>query len=270
MTKGNETYSAANGFDMFYRDTGSGIPVLFIHGFPLTGDIWKYQIETLGTMARVIVPDLRGFGRSGITPGPFSMDLFARDMKGLLDELGIDKAVLAGISMGGYISFAFYRLFPARVRALVLLDTKAGADPEEGKKGRLDLARRARSGEMEAIADEWAQRLFAASTRETKPDVVLEVRNAIARSSPEAIAHASLAMMERPDSTPTLSDITCPVLIMTGEHDRLTPVEEAQAIAAKIKSSRLEVIRNAGHLSCLEAPEQVSRRMQEFLSEIQA
>ena len=258
-----------NGVDLFYCDLGSGTPVLFIHGFPLTGGIWNYQAEALRSRARVIVPDLRGFGRSAVTPGPYSMDLFAHDMKCLLDELGIGKAVLAGISMGGYISFAFYRLFPSRVQALVLLDTKAGADSEEGKKGRIELARRVRSGEIEKIADEWAQRLFAPQTIKTRSGLVSTVRDAIARSSPEAIANASLAMMERPDSTPLLSGISCPVLIMVGEEDRLTPVNETRLMASHIKDARLEVIKGAGHLACLEEPDQVNSIIMKFLSDIQ-
>ncbi len=265
-----EGLTTINGVDLFYRDLGNGTPVLFIHGFPLTGDIWRYQAEALSSRARVIVPDLRGFGKSGVTAGPYSMDMFARDLKGLLGALRIETAVLAGISMGGYIALSFYRLFSATVKALVLLDTRAGADSEEGRKGRMDLARRARGGEMGRIADEWIEKLFTASTITTKPDIVLKVKNAISRSAPEAIAGAALGMMERPDSTPMLRDITCPVLIMVGEQDRLTPVDDAKAMAAKIKRSRLEVIQNAGHLSCLEAPEQVNRRMQEFLSGIQA
>lgn len=259
-------HATINNVDLSFRDLGEGLPVLFVHGFPLTGDIWKYQADALHANARVIIPDLRGFGKSGLSGGPFTMDLFAHDLKGLLDHLGIEKAVLAGISMGGYISFAFYRLFSDRVKALMLLDTKAGADSEEGKKGRLELAQRARSGEMGKIADEWTEKLFATSTIKTKPDIVLEVRNAIFRSSPEAIANASLGMMERPDSSPVLKDITCPVLIMAGEQDRLTPVEEAKAMAAKIKGARVEVIKGAGHLSCLEAPEQVNSAMLKFLS----
>ena len=244
------------------------MPVILIHGFPLTGDIWKSQIEVLSSKARVIAPDLRGFGKSEVTDGTYFMELFAHDLKILLDELGIEKAVLAGISMGGYIAFAFHKLFPSSVRALILLDTKPGADSEQGKKGRFDLAQKARSGKMEQIADEWAGRLFAPSTTKTRPDVVRTVRDAIFHTSPEAIANASLGMMERQDSTPLLREISCPVLIMTGDHDRIAPVEEAQAMAAGIKGSRVEVIENAGHLTCLEAPEQVNSLLLDFLSRV--
>ena len=261
-------YKRINGFDMFYRDQGNGIPLVFLHGFPLTGDIWDPQIKALSAKARVIVPDLRGFGKSGVTPGTYTMELYAQDLKKLLETIGINKAVLAGISMGGYIAFAFYRLFPSSVRALVLLDTKAGADSEEGKKGRITLAQRARSGEMDKIADEWAGRLFAPSTIKTRPEIVRTVRDGVLNTSPEAIANASLGMMERPDSTPLLGGIVCPVLIMVGEEDMLAPVEEAKAMAAKIKDARVEVIKGAGHLTCLEAPEAVNKGMLKFLSEL--
>lgn len=261
-------YKSINGFDMFYRDQGNGIPLVLIHGFPLTGDIWDPQVKALSTKSRVIVPDLRGFGKSGVTDGTYTMELYAQDLKKLLETIGINKAVLAGLSMGGYIAFAFRRLYPTAVRGLLLLDTRAGADSEEGKKGRLALAQRARNGEMDTIADEWAGRLFAPSTIKTRPDMVHTVREAIFHTSPEAIANASLGMMERPDSTSLLKDITCPVLIMVGDEDRLTPVEEARLMASQIKNARLEIIKGAGHLTCLEAPESVNEGMLKFLSEL--
>lgn len=261
-------YADINGHNMFYREKGSGMPVLFIHGFPLTGNIWEPQMETLSAKVRVIVPDLRGFGKSGVTDGAYTMELYAKDLKKLLDTLGIEKAVLAGMSMGGYIAFTFYSMFPSIVRAMVLLDTRSGADSEEGKKGRLALAQRARNGEMNKIADEWAERLFAPSTIKTRSDVVHTVRDAVFHTSPEAIANASLGMMERPDSTSLLKDITCPVLIMVGEEDRLTPVEEAKLMASRIKNARLEIVKGAGHLTCLEAPEAVNKGILKFLSEL--
>lgn len=261
-------YKKINGFEMFYRDCGSGVPVLLIHGFPLTGDMWDRQIEVLGSKTRVIVPDLRGFGRSEATDGTYLMDLFAYDLKKLLDTLGIEKAVLAGISMGGYIALAFHRMFPSCVRALVLLDTKAGADSEAGKKDRLETARRARNGEMDKIADEWAEKLFASSSIMNMPEVVRHVRDRISRTSPETIAHASLGMMERFDSTPVLKDISCPVLIIVGEKDNLIPLEESKSMAAHIKNSTVEIVEGAGHLSCLEAPAKVNSLMLKFLSDI--
>ena len=261
-----QTYTRINGFDMFYRDEGTGIPLLLIHGFPLTGDIWRPQVEALSPKARVIVPDLRGFGRSGVTEGASTMDVFAGDLKSLLDGLGVEKAVIAGISMGGYVAFAFYRLYASSVRALILLDTKPGADSEQGKAGRLELARSARNGEMERIADDWAGKLFDPSMVSTNPDVVREVRGAIYRSSPEGLANASLGMMERPDSTPMLKDIDCPCLIMVGGNDTITTPREAGSMAIGIKGARAEVIKGAGHLTCLEAPEQVNGLMTSFLS----
>ncbi len=266
--KAEQAYKTINGFTLFYREQGKGIPLLLIHGFPLTGNIWDPQIDALSARARVIVPDLRGFGKSEVTEGTYFMELFAHDLKGLLDALGIEKAVLAGISMGGYIAFAFYRLFPSSVRALVLLDTKAGADSEEGKKGRMNLAQRARHGEMDTIADEWAGRLFAPSTLKTKPDVVRAVKDGVFRTSPETIANASLGMMERQDSTPLLGEIACPVLIIVGEEDMLAPVQEAKSMASQIKNARVEVVKGAGHLTCLEAPEAVNSTMLSFLSEL--
>ncbi len=262
------THKKINGFSMFYRDQGGGVPVMLIHGFPLTGDIWDSQIENLSAKVRVIAPDLRGFGKSGITEGTYFMELFAHDLKELLDTLGIENAVFAGISMGGYITFTFYRMFPSYVKAMVLLDTRSGADSEQGKQGRINLAQRARNGEMDKIADEWTDKLFAPSTIKIRPDIVHTVRDGIYRTSPEAIANASLGMMERQDSTSLLHNIACPVLIIVGEKDILTPVEEAKTMAAKINGARVEVVKDAAHLTCLEAPEKVNSLMLSFLSKI--
>jgi len=262
-------YKHINNFNMFYIEQGNGIPIVFIHGFPLSGKIWDFQTPVIESNARVIVPDLRGFGQSEFTDTEYSMELFASDIKALLDTMNIKQVVIAGISMGGYIAFAFYRLFPASVKAMILLDTRAGTDSEEGKKSRIDLARRAHNGEIEQIAEEWITKLLAPATIKSKSYVVNKLRNIITSTNPEIIARASLAMMKRQDSTTLLKDISCPVLIITGEHDRLTPIEEARAMAVSIKGARIEVIKDAGHLTCLEAPEQVNNLIMLFLSNFQ-
>ncbi|MGB9734884.1 MAG: alpha/beta fold hydrolase [bacterium] len=258
-----------NGFNMFYKEHGEGnVPVLFIHGFPLSADIWDEQINEIGAKTRVICPDLRGFGRTAFTDVSYSMELFASDLKSLIDTLNIKKIILAGLSMGGYIAFSFYKLFPSSVHAMVLLDTRAGSDTEEGKKNRVLLAQRARNGEKDRIADEWVEKLLAPETIKTKHHVVSKVREIILNTPSETIARVSLAMMERQDSTELLKDITCPTLVVVGEKDRLTPVEEARSMASRIKNAKLEVINNAGHLTSMEAPEQLNKVLLAFLSDL--
>lgn len=261
-------YKYIKDFKMFYTEYGSGLPVVLIHGFPLSGKIWDFQIPVVGTRARAIAPDLRGFGQSEFTDTEYSMELFAYDIKTLLDTLNIKNAVLAGISMGGYIAFEFYRLFPASVKAMILLDTRAGTDSEEGKKARINLAMRARNGEIEQITEEWIDKLLASATIKSNKTIVERLRNIIGSTNPETIARVSLAMMKRRDSTMMLRDISCPVLILVGEQDKLTPVEESKAMASMINGARIEVIKEAGHLTCFEAPEQVNNSILSFLSEL--
>lgn len=262
-------FAFINGFNMFYKEQGTNnVPVLFIHGFPLSSDIWDEQLNTLSNKTKVIAPDLRGFGKSEFTDVLYSMELFAYDLKSLLDSLNIKKVILAGLSMGGYIAFSFYRLFQTSVYAMMLIDTRAGADNEVGKKNRILLAQRARMGEKEKIVNEWVEKLLSSQTIKTKHDIVSKIRQIIFDTQSETIARVSLAMMERHDSTSLLKDITCPTLVMVGEEDKLTPVEEARLMASQIRNAKLEIIKHASHLTCIESPEQVNKALIKFLSDL--
>ena len=250
-----------------YDDTGSGDPVVFLHGFPHRRSLWAAQVDGLVDRARCIAPDLRGLGESG-GEGPFSMDRYADDVVELLDHLRVERAVIAGLSMGGYVAFALWRRHPHRVRALALLDTRPGADTEEGVKKRREMIALARERGSGAIADAMITGMVGRSTREKCPEIVDTVHAMLESAPVEGVVGALEAMLARSDSTPTLATITVPTLIVCGEEDVLTPVKESQGMHAAIVGSHLEVIAGAGHVSCIERPAAVNHVLSEFLSSL--
>lgn len=253
-----------------YLDSGgAGTPVLLVHAFPLRAQMWEPQIESLGDRWRFIAPDLRGFGGSD---GPedassYSMDSLADDLKAVLGELGIDRVVLAGLSLGGYVAFAFLRKYRSAVSALVLADTRAEADAPEGVEKRTNQQGIVREQGPGALTDGLVGALLGEPTREKKPDVVANVRT-LMENSPAGYIGALEAMKTRPDSTGDLSSIDVPTLIVVGENDTLTPPELSRKMHEHIGGSRLVVIPEAGHLSNLEAPEAFNGALAEFLGSL--
>lgn len=254
-----------DGVEIGYDDVGTGMPVAFIHGFPHNRTLWAPQVSALVDRARCIAPDLRGFGDSS-THGPFSMDQFADDVAMLLRSLGIERAVVAGLSMGGYAAFSLWRRHRTLVRALVLADTKAGADSDEARAKRralIDVARTRGSG---AVADGQITGMIGKSTREKRPALIDDVHRMLASAPVDGIVGALEAMMARVDSTPTLATIDVPTLVVVGAEDVLTPVNEAEFLHESIRGSRLEVIAHAGHVSNLERPAAFNHVLSEFLA----
>ena len=257
------------GLEMAYEDTnGNGIPLLLIHGFPLDRTLWAAQTRGLADMARVIAPDLRGFGESGLPGGAATMDTYADDLRGLLDALGVKNAVVAGLSMGGYIAFAFYRRNPARVRGLILANTKAGPDSPEGKQGRDENAALARAQGAGAVGDKMLPKMLTPKTAAERPAVAKAARAMMARQSVDAVVAALMAMRDRPDSTPTLAEIAAPTLIVTGAEDTLIPPKESEAMRDAIRGARLVSIPGAAHLSNFEAPDAFNAAVREFLKSL--
>ena len=256
-----------NDVDIAYDDVGAGLPIVFIHGFPLDRSFWKPQVGALMAQARCIAPDLRGFGASSCR-GPFTMDQYADDVAALLDVLSIERATIAGLSMGGYVAFAMWRRHRARVRALVLADTRAGADSEEGRAKRRELIEVARTEGAGAVATRQLPGLIGKTTRERNPDVAEWLHFMMAMQPVEGIAGALEAMMQRPDSTPDLATITVPTLVMVGEEDALTKPAEAKAIADAIRGARLEVLAQAGHAASVERPAAFNHLMAEFVASL--
>jgi len=261
--------AVVNNLDIGYDDIGAGMPVLFAHAFPLNRTMWAPNVSALVERCRCVTADFRGFGESAAAP-PYSMDQYADDLAQLLDVLHIDKVVLVGCSMGGYVSFAFWRRHRDRVRALVLADTRAGADSEEARERRRQLIATARAEGSVSVANAQIASLVGKTTRAKQPDTYDAVHRMMAQAPTDGVVGALEAMMLRPDSTPLLASIDVPTLIVVGEEDVPTPVKESRAMHERIPGSILEVIVSAGHLANLERPAAFNHVLSEFLFSLTA
>ncbi len=259
----------AGSIEIAYDEVGQGTPAVLLHGFPLDRRMWAPQLRGLVGCARCIAPDLRGFGDTTAAP-PYSMDRYADDVAALLDTLHIDAAVIAGLSMGGYVALAFWRRHRERVAALVLADTRAEEDDDADRARRLemrDVARRRGGG---AVGDLVLRRLVGATTRAKQPEVMAEVRAILGSAPTEGVTGALEAMMARPDSTPALATIDVPTLVVVGAEDEITARPCAERLHRAIPGSRLEQIPAAGHLSNLERPAAFNRVLSELLASVTA
>ena len=241
--------------------------IVLIHGFPHDRGLWRGQVDGHAVAfsgARLLIPDLPGFGVS--TPLPDAdMDGYADAMAAMLDHARIERAVIAGLSMGGYITFAFWRRYPARVQALVLIDSKAPADTDVARDKRRDLIATVERSGVGAIVPGVLTQQLGTTTRATNPVLVGQVEVMLRRSPARGVTAAAHALMQRADSTPTLDTITVPTLIIVGDEDTVTPVSDAIAMQSAIRGSRLVTIAGAGHLSPLEQPATVNAAIAEFL-----
>ncbi len=245
--------------DLHYVDRGSGPLLLLVHGFPLDHTMWKYQLDGLPDVARMIAPDLRGFGRSGVTPGTVSMERYADDLAALLGALKItEKIVFCGLSMGGYVAWQFWRKHSSRVAKLILCDTRAAPDTLEAAKTRLATAERVEKTGSQALAELMLGKLFAPATAQERPVDVEATRQAILSCPPKGAAAALRGMAERPDATALLRSITVPTEVIVGEHDAISPPAEMRGIAEAIPQARFVEIAGAGHMAPLERPDEVN------------
>ncbi|NOK57825.1 MAG: alpha/beta fold hydrolase [Chloroflexi bacterium AL-W] len=240
-----------NGIQLAYRDEGQGTPLVLIHAFPLSHAMWEPQIADLSSNLRLIVPDLRGFGASELGEIPTSMEQYADDIGALLDSLGIARVALAGLSMGGYVAFAFLRKYRARVTALILADTRSGPDSDEGKMLREQNARMVENQGLKPLAEQMIPKLLAPNASTSLQN---HVRQLIENNNDRGIAAALRAMATRPDSMPLLATIDVPTVVVVGTKDPLTPPSEAYTMSAKIPNSRLIEIADAAHLTNMEDP----------------
>lgn len=260
-----------NDTNIGYDDHGIGQPLLFLHAFPLNRSMWSGELTTLlqeERPFRLVALDWRGFGESDITTGISTMEQFADDVVGLMDELGMQEAILCGLSMGGYAAFAFLRKYPQRLKGLILADTRPGADNDEAKANRENMARIAETQGTEAIADLQLPKLLMEETLHHHLEVEARVRRMIDAATPQGIAAVSRGMAQRPDSTDLLATIHCPTLVIVGEQDVLTPPSVAQDYAAQIPGAQYIVIPEAGHLSNLEQPEAFHQAVSGFLQSV--
>ena len=256
------------GARLHVEERGAGPALLLVHGFPHDAALWRPQLDGLADVAHVVAPELRGLGRSASGDAPATMDAYADDLACVLDALGIERAVVGGLSMGGYVALAFWRRHPARVRALVLADTRAGADDDAGRATRRELMGLARDAGAAAIADRMLEGMVGRSTRRRLPELVDDVRLMLARQPVDGIVRALQAMHDRPDSGPTLATIDVPTLVLVGDEDAITPPAEARRLHEGIAGSRLAVITGAGHVSTLERAAAANHLLREFLASL--
>jgi 3-oxoadipate enol-lactonase len=254
-----------NGVALAVDVKGDGPAVLFIHGYPLDRSIWTHQLAALDGWCR-IAPDLRGSGQSDAPDLGYSMDTYAADLVALLDLLGIERVVLVGHSMGGYIAFEFLRRWRDRVRGLILVDSRAEADTPEGKKGRDTAAATARDQGAEAVADSMLAKMLGASTLAGAPATVERVRGIMAAMPVAGMVGALGAMRDRPDSSAMLPELGgIPTLVIVGDEDEVIPPAQARAMADDIPGASLVVIRSAGHLPSMERPVETTDAILAFL-----
>jgi pimeloyl-ACP methyl ester carboxylesterase len=246
------------------EEAGSGVPVILLHGFPHDRSLWSAQLAAPPAGTRLIAIDLPGFGESESATVPL-LDSWADWLAAVLDELKLERAVIGGLSMGGYLAFAFWRRHPARVQGLVLADTRAGADSDEARMKRVTMQGMALAKGAGAIAEAMLPGMVGKTTRETRPQAVEYLDAMMRRASVGAIHDALDALRNRPDSTPTLATITVPTLILCGDEDALTPLKESEAMHAAIPDSQLGVIPGAGHASCVEHPAAYTALLSSFI-----
>jgi pimeloyl-ACP methyl ester carboxylesterase len=247
--------------------SGAGTPLVLLHAFPLDGRMWAPQVEALAGSYQVIVPDFRGFGAAmDQAVSEAGMDLLADDVARLLDDRGLDRVVLGGLSLGGYVALAFMRRHADRVSGLVLLDTKATADGDQAREDRLRMAERVLAEGNGFVPEAMLPKLLGETSREHRPELVEKVTALIREQAPEAVAGAQRGMAARPDSTDLLGTIRVPTLVVTGEEDAVAGPEVGRELAAGIPGARFLLVEEAGHLANLEQPEIVNEALLDFLA----
>jgi len=251
--------------DIFYQVLGIGPPVVLLHPFPANHELWLPAARSLTSRYQVIVPDLRGHGESAVGEGPASMQKHASDVARVMDDAEIGRAALAGVSIGGYILFEFWRRYRGRVAALALFNTKAPADNTDARSARLKTAEEVLQRGVAPFVETMLPRLIGETTRKGRPDLVDGARQMMLKMSPEDVSLVQRGMADRPDSVATLKTINVPTLIVTGTEDILTGVAEAQLIQQNISGSELQVIPKAGHYAVWEKAEEAGKSLRQFL-----
>lgn len=247
-------------------DQGKGMPVLFVHGFPLSHEMWQAQLDEFSSQYRVIAPDLRGFGGSTVTPGTVTMQQFADDLATLLDVLGVTEPVVyCGLSMGGYIGWRFLETYPTRVRALILCDTRALPDSEAAAATRHTTAQGVVSDGAGLMAKLMVPNIFASTTSKERPAVIEKVKQTVLKTDPQGIAAGLRGMAARPDSTYLLSTIRVPTLVICGDQDKLAAPDEMRGMAEAIDGAEFLLVPDAGHMAPTERPEIVNPAIKRFL-----
>jgi 3-oxoadipate enol-lactonase len=255
--------------EIFYDIAGAGPPVVLLHPFPAHHQLWLPIAQMLSARYRLIMPDLRGHGESGLGQGSATMAKHVFDLTRVVDQAGIGRAVWVGVSIGGYILFEMWRRFRERITALVLANTKASEDSPEARATRLATANDVIERGTEPFFESMLPKMLGETTRRARPDLVASALSMMRKMTAEDVAGVQRGMAERPDSMPTLKTIAVPTMVITGEEDALTGVAEAELMVRHIAGSRLRVVPKAGHYSPWEQPQAVGSLVRQFLDTIE-
>ncbi len=265
--KGYDLTIPVSDFNLSYDDLGEGdIPVIFLHGYPFSKEMWKQQLEFLQSTHRVIACDIRGFGKSTYEEGTLSMDLFADDLVTFMYKLQIEKAIICGLSMGGYIALNAIQRFPTYFEALILCDTQCIADTPEGKEKRYKVIEDIKANGVKEFNEKFIKSVFHKDTLSNKKDLVENLRTVVFANSQEVIIAGLTALAERSETCSTLDAIKIPTLILCGREDEVTPLAQSESMHQSIERSRLHVIEKAGHVSNLEQPDEFNQQLLDFLT----
>jgi 3-oxoadipate enol-lactonase len=254
--------------EIVYRVLGEGPPVILLHPFPANHEFWLPVANALATRYRVILPDLRGHGDSGLGEGPATMEKHAADIARVMDDAEVGRAPLVGVSIGGYVLFEFWRKYRGRVATLGLFNTKAPADSADARAGRLQAANEVIERGTEPFFESMIPRLLGKTTRESRPDLVDGALRMMRKMSAEDVAQVQRGMAARPDSMDTLKTINVPALLVTGDEDILTGRNEAELMRQHISGSEMKVIPKAGHYSPWEQPKEAGKLLRQFLDAV--
>jgi 3-oxoadipate enol-lactonase len=254
--------------EIAYEVEGKGAPVVLLHPFPANHDFWQTLIPSLSSRYQLILPDLRGHGDSQIGEGPALMEKHALDIARVMDDAGVGRAAMVGVSIGGYALFEFWRRYRGRAAAFVLMDTKATADTLDARNARLQAADVVMEQGTESFIDAQLPKLMGETTRRTRPDLVETARRMMLKMSPEDISLVQRGMAARQDSVETLKTINVPTLLVVGEEDTLTPLADAELMRQHIGGSQLQLLPKAGHYSPFERPEEAGRMLRQFLDSV--
>ena len=266
LNKGYDLKINVNDFNLSYDDVGEGsIPIVFLHGFPFDKTMWQEQLDHLKADYRVIACDIRGFGKSTDEESRLDIDLFANDLILFIDKLGLEKVIICGLSMGGFIALNAIKRFPSRFEVLILCDTQCIADTHEVKVKRYKTIEDIEEYGVANFNEGFIKNVFHEDSIINKPELVEQLRSVVFSNSQHIICQGLVALAERSETCSVLDEITIPTLIICGREDVVTPLEESKFMNKQIKGSMLHVINNAGHVSNLEEPGKFNKLLRDFL-----
>lgn len=252
-----------------YDDVGTGLPVVLLHGFPLDRTMWEPQREPLSKAGfRVLALDLPEFGQSTAGNEAFTIERAADVLADFLHALDIPRAVVGGLSMGGYVAMAFARRYHDRLAGLILADTRSEPDDSIARQNRDALMARVKAEGPQAAAAVMVPKLLSEQTQKTNPGLVEVMQRMILRQRGSAVIAGLQALRDRPDAAPGLLGVAVPTLILVGQSDTITPPALAEKLAARIRGSELVAIPDAGHMSNLENPEAFNAAVIGFLNRL--